>query len=91
MNYCCDYGVVKIDCVRVDFFFFFLQILFVFVLETKRYNVNLDITRLPTFLVEVDNSAVRLAPGAQEDGSSFGDVRLTGVGFWSANQNTDAE
>ncbi len=56
---------------------------------TKRPTVNLDLTRHPTLLVKVDNAAVSLAPGAQVHSSSFSDVGLAGVGFRSADQNTD--
>lgn len=52
--------------------------------------VDLDLTRLPTLLVKVDHAAVGSAPGAQEHGSSFGDVGLAGVGFRGADQNADA-
>lgn len=57
---------------------------------TKRPAVNLDLTRQPTLLVKVDNAAVSLAPRARVHSSSFGDVGLAGVGFRSADQNTDA-
>lgn len=43
----------------------------------------------PTFCVKVDDAAVGLAPGTQIHSSSFDDVRLAGVGLWSANQNTE--
>ena len=56
---------------------------------TKRPTVNLVLTRHPTLLVKVDNAAVSLAPGARVHSSSFGDVGLAGVGFWSADQNAD--
>lgn len=40
-------------------------------------------------LVEVDNCAAGLVPGTQVDGSSFSDVGLAGVGFWSSDQDTE--
>lgn len=56
---------------------------------TKRPTINLDLTRHPTLLVKVDNGAVSLAPRTQIHSSSLSDVGLAGVGFRSANQNTD--
>lgn len=86
-NYCCDYDVGKI----LSLGFWILSFIFHrshFSLSL-RPTVNLDLTRPPTLLVKVDNVAVSLAPGAQVHSSSFSDVGLAGVGFRSADQNTD--
>lgn len=56
----------------------------------KKSTINLDLTRHPTLLVKADDVAVILAPWAHVHSSSFRDVRLAGVGFWSPDQNTDA-
>ena len=47
--------------------------------------------RQPTLFIKVDDGAIPLAPRAQVDGSSLGDVWLAGVGFGRTNQNTSIE
>ena len=43
--------------------------------------------RQPTLFIKVDDGAIPLAPRAQVDGSSLGDVWLAGVGLGSPDQH----
>lgn len=57
----------------------------------RAMTISSPVRRQPTFCVKVNDAAVGQAPVTQIHSPSFDDAGLAGVGFGSANQNTETE